>query len=278
MQSKKVFKVIGIIAFVLIAVLCGKLVGDLIVQKYIAIPTSALFKEADLLDNEDSIIANYKSGKINFENLKQSDASQVAVIAFFNCYQKDYFKIDFLGRVEASIATQTLSGSLVKNGNTCTRIEISEGLKQVANKIVSDLTKETSSVVHGKVKNGSPEFTSAVENISFADYKKKYGVNPKVVYNYIISSKTILTSKLTKTNNGAKFELTLDPQKSVINYAKSIDCNSGMGEPTFKFINFNFEIDKNFNFLNYNVQEEYTIKYGVEVQCKSQITSTFTYK
>ena len=74
-----------------------------------------------------------------------------------------------------------------------------------------------------------------------------------------------------------QFTVVLDPVKAVINYAKQISVNSDMDEPTFKNIKFSFEIDKDFNFVSYEVEEEYIVNYGISVTCSSKINSVFSY-
>ena len=278
-KTKRFFRYLGIVAFVLAAVMCGKIVGDMIVGSTTKSPDYASFDETTLIDDEDAIWQSFLNKEISFNKLTANDANKAIVIATRLCNQKDYFFVNSTGTVTASVATQTLCGSYEKDGNQRISTEISNGLKKVANKMMFNEATKTVTLYKGKVASDGKSgiFTSSPKQYTEQLYKTECGASPYAFYNHIISSKTILSSSIKNTQSGKQFTVVLDPVKAVINYAKQISVNSDMDEPTFKNIKFSFEIDKDFNFVSYEVEEEYVVNYGISVTCSSKINSVFSY-
>lgn len=260
------------------------------------------YSEAELRDNPLDAI---KSATKN-NNLSESDKQnwvQIAkqkgtspqnltvaenvLLAEYNLQQASSYTAIGVGKVDTSIAgvSQSVYSGKHFDGNTYMFESISKGMLTVANCLV--MNKNDSSVLSIKGKDAtttSASWTGAKSTITDTECKEKNGGTPDMINPYIISSKTIKTaSSITKSSNNNKnlysFTLTLDPITSVLNYVKQVKQTSGLSEfPKFFDVTIKIVLDENWNFVEFNVVENYQIKYSsfLTPSCKGFLDIKFT--
>lgn len=272
------FKFLGIGIFVAVSVLCGVLIGNTVIDSFFTTNNYALYDPQELKENEAQIIADYTSGKIIYNTLTENDAAAALIISIYTLNQKQNYSVSSEGTVTNPLTNQSLYNSFEKQGNTTTSIQLSGGIFKIANKVVTNLTTGDVEVYLGTLNadGKSATFTSPANTYTKEEYYNIYGVEADEFMGRIVSSKTILSSKIEKGNT-TTFTLSLDPVKSVVGYAKQVSVNTGMDMPNFSSVNLTFEIDSSFNLLRFTITEAYTVKYGITVNCNSTVNSTISF-
>jgi len=273
-------KKLMITALVLVAVFCGYILGNVIVNKINGQVDYSKYSESTLRDNEETIYANYKSGKIKYDSLKSSDAATAYIITSMKIKDASYVKINGKGSVQAAIANQNILDYFEKTSTGYKSETLSSGFIKIADKTEYNSKSDKLTLYKGSL---NADGTSATYNnngktYTSAEYKKEFGVTPGELLHHIISSKTITTATIKTTANGKQFTMTMDPISCVINYVKLMSKTSNTSYPTFNHVIITFEIDKNFNLLRYSTDEEYVVNYGFSVVCKSVIDFSVSYK
>lgn len=274
-KISSIFKGLGWIALIVCAVFCGKLLGDVLISAFFKTDIYAGLKEEALLDDKAQILNDYNSGNITYNGLTANDASKALVIACNKLDNLDYYYVERNGNVANPVGDQKLKATFEKDGTNITSMELSSGIKRVANKLVVNSGEKTVQVYKGTLSADGTTgvFDSNFKNFTFDDYKKEYGINPDSSISHLVTSKTIESASIEKAGNKTTFKLKLHPIKSVIGYSIQVAVNSGLKRPEFNYVNFNFTIDNNFNLLGYDVDEEYVVEYGIKVTCHSTITA-----
>jgi len=269
-----------ITALVIVAVFCGYIIGNIIVGKLNGSVDYAKYSESALRDNEDAIYANYKAGKIKYDSLKSTDAATAFIIVTKQIENTSYVKIIGNGTVKAAIANQTIIDYFERDSSGYKSETLSDGFIKIADKATYDKKTDKISLYKGSLNNDGKSATYKDKPTVYTseEYKKERGVYPGELVHHIVSSKTVISATVKNTSSGKQFTMTLDPKSSVINYVILMAKNSNISYPTFNHVTITFEIDKNFNLLNYSTDEEYIVNYGFNVVCKSVINFTAYYK
>lgn len=256
------------------------------------------YTEDALLDNLDNTLK--KATKLN--NLSESDkqnwvsiAKQKGVspknlatyenvaLAEYNLKNASSYKMYGTGKVE-TIANQTIYSVKYFDGNTYMFESISKGILTVADAFTMEKGGNTVTKIAGQnVSDTHADWTGTKTTISTTEFKANNGLLPSEVMAYLISSKTTKTSsEITETTgeNNKKlysFSLTLDPVSSVVNYVKQVKQTSGLSDyPTFDDITLNFTLDEDWNFVTFNLVENYRVPYGgLKPKCKGTLNYTF---
>ena len=257
------------------------------------------FSEAALLDNlDDTIKKAIKSNKLtdsdkqNWVQIakqkgvtpKNLNTYENVALAEFNLKNADTYIMYGTGKVE-TVANQTVYSVKRFDGKTYMFESISKGLLTVADAFVMEKGSNTVTKISGNnVSAEHADWTGTKTTISTTEFKENNGSLPSDAIAYLISSKTTKSSSaITETTIEGKkhysFELTLDPISSVVNYVKQVKQTSGLSDyPSFDNITLSFTIDEDWNFVKFNIVENYRVPYGgLKPKCKGTLNYTFQF-
>lgn len=243
------------------------------------------------------LISNNSSEEIVDENVLIDDVSQITyagktpgemnpvdiyLVANKILSQRDYYCVTSEGEIDAQITTQTVNTIFIKDGYTYYQERLSQGIVSIANK--TEYTEGGNvSLTEGKL-NGATTvaWKGSPEVVSEEYFRSTFGMNPREINSYIVSSKTVTSSSCEESEGLFTVTLSLNPQTSTINYKKQVRIFSGLkSDPTFTKVEITFTVDANFNFVSMSINETYTMKYlGVNITVSSgkPVTSIFGYE
>ena len=170
------------------------------------------------------------------------------------------------------------------NKNSGLLKNISKGIVNVATIAVygKDNTDVTT-IVGNNIKETSASWNGKSEKMTTEAYVDKNGELPSNAIPYIISSQTVINSSdVTESEVDGKklysYTIALHPLKSVVNYIKQVKQTSGLSDyPTFNDITIDVVIDENWNFVKFNIVENYRVVYsGLKPKCKGVLNIDFT--
>lgn len=275
-KKKSKLKILGTcIAWLLIVVVGGAggwVIGDIIVSKLDVYDPNAYSAEA-LRDSEE-LVLSWKEKSVG-----SLSASQVFAVAEYNINNCDYFSITTKGingrekgLISNSVAPQDFWGYRYRNGDTGYFNYYSSGIMAVK--------KVTKFNYSGGNYTCIDEVSGKTTQKTSKEYKDEVGCEATRPVDYIVSSKTVLTEKRNSASDGLyTYTITIDTNKSVINYVKKMKYMSGLSDyPKFTSIQIKFVVDKDMNFISIEVHEEYKINYGLTVGCKGDFRYEFSYE
>lgn len=112
------------------------------------------------------------------------------------------------------------------------------------------------------------------------EYLLEYGKIPThdSIFNYVITSDTIMSCNRNFTNNSYQITYNLDPVKAVVNITKQMKVFGGLlSEPEFKSVSLTISFDEEFNLLQYSSIEDYVIMKKVitdtKMDCHQELNS-----
>lgn len=211
--------------------------------------------------------------------------SQNMALAEYKASLADSFRIIGNGKV-ATIATQSVYSRRLFNGQRYTFESISKGMMSIAR--CSYMEKGASKIKYmANGKNITP--TSAEYDLSKAEeytlkgYEDFAGGTPDKINSYIISSKTVIDEEnvvITYNEENETYEYTvdLDPIGSVLNYAKQVRQTSGLdGLPDFTAVKIRIVMNKDWDMVQMEIEEKYSVVYGVRAKCTGTLTLDFEF-
>ncbi len=266
--STSSFIIIMVIVCV-VSVLLGTKIGSYYVMNFLVKPDYSVYSEEALRDDPSKI-------KVNGKKPSEITPLNAFVYAESKMLQNGDWTCSKQGEVKNSFANQTIMGECSFIGNEVSQTSISLGFKNVA-------TKTVISVGDNKLKfyNGNPNKEGEVqwqdpEEKLLQDYRNEWGVSPQNIFPYIVSSKTLSGSTdWSSQNNTYTATLNLTLVSSVILYVKQMEKLSGLGAPTFEYINLTFTLDDNYNFKSVSIEEKYVVSIGLSVTCTGILTYNF---
>lgn len=263
---------INMLAFAVIGCFCGIMVGNYIVEAFLTKIDYSIYDEAMLRAGDDIELIKRKS-------IDTLSAVETFVLAEYLLGQQDKYIVSSTGRVTNPVKDQTVWSEYLREGDTYYNKQVSQGIKNVAYQMkyqVGDLVVVQAGV---PTSNGNADWNGQEEHLTPDQYKEQWGNTPTGVISYIIGSRTVLDKGTkTKEEQGYVCELSLHTIASVTNYVKQMGKMSGLDSPKFNYVTIKFTTDKNGNFLNIDVKEEYRVTYGVTVTCGGTLHMQFDYE
>ena len=278
-SSKKFL--VNMIVIVALAVFVGVQGGLLYLNTFVKSFAPPSIAEEALRDDAASIYAT-SIGKTP-DSMSALDAVIVADYLLTNCTNVQKKTV---GSVVAMGVTQQMVAIKKRVGNRIYSEKLSTGLLSVGNAFYHTLDSDyfefysaTDVSLDGATWPSDPSYTW-----NYATYIDHFRSKPEYFINYIISSKTVLSSTMSKTDDGNyKVSLDLDAVYSVLNYLYEIRETSGSSKfPNFKYVHLDIVMDRNFRVLSISVDELYDVAVvqlgGGYVETRALMTETFSYE
>lgn len=201
-------------------------------------------------------------------------ASQNFLLAEYKATQAQNYRIITNGKV-STIASQTVYGRKLYNGKKCTYESISKGMMTIAKCSYRDMNSNIVKVMDGtNVTSTSAKYNLAkAQNYTLNDYIDYAGGLPEKVNPYIVSSKTVLNDNevqivFNEETGNYEFTMELDATGSTLNYTKQVRQTSGLsGYPTFNYVRMKVVMSPDWNLVQTDILEKYTVVYGVKASC-----------
>ena len=250
--------------------------------------TRAIVAKATGIDNpSDDDLNNFASlAKQHGQTPQNYTPSENYALAYFKASLATSYSAIGTGQISTPVANQSVYSAKKFDGSKYTFESVSLGMLTVAKCIVSNSGSDKVTVIDGNNANTS----GATWNGNSVDYtedefKELAGVLPSELMPYIISSKTILNEdqvEITKTDFSGKevykFTVELNNVYSVLNYHKQVKFSSGFSDsPSFSNIKITFLMDDEWNFVQTQIEEKYTVIFGISVQCTGTLVTDYTF-
>lgn len=256
--SKKKIIITSIVS--VFAISLGVGVGVFFGQEFLGTRTN--YDAFDPLNYEDDIDALYKEYSNSNGDYSSFEPYELVSIAYhkFELEENSYSVTD--GNIAASIVNQTLRSVSIKNNDLYFNESISQsGIVSVAKRFY----QEAGSVAtyNGKdIKDGVMaswnEEDKTISNLE--DYEDEWGKTLKRSSIYIISSKTVLNSEVSKEENNYVISLSLNPTTSVLRYVKQMEKMSDLSrKPEFTSVEMKITLDEDLNLVKREIDEVYTV-------------------
>lgn len=218
-------------------------------------------------------------------------ATKCCVLAFHTTF--NYQKVEvigsglvvanapFVGNVNQTINARTIR---VDNKLFVENVSVSKYAKALNRYYVTD-----NDILHysGSLSNNVVTWKTTADNTSddaiktMEQYKQKYNSTMFDYMNYIVSSKTVVTSSEVEINEDGNFvfTLSLDKSKSVVNYVKTMKDTGGLVDyPDFTSDPIiTVTIDKDYRILKFVSEETYNANVGISAKSTGTLTNTFKY-
>lgn len=211
--------------------------------------------------------------------------SQNMALAEYKSTLADTFRIIGNGKV-ATIATQSVYSRRLFNGSRYTFESISKGLMSIARCSVMDKGANKIKYLDSgtNITATSAQYNlSKAKDYTLADYNDFAGGTPDKFNSYIISSKTIIEEEnvevtYNEENKTYEFTVNLDPIGSVLNYAKQVRQTSGLdGTPDFTSVKIKVVMNEDWDMVQMQIEEKYSVVYGVRAKCTGTLTLDFEF-
>ena len=106
------------------------------------------------------------------------------------------------------------------------------------------------------------EYNDRLANISTKEeFEEKWGKTLDRPVIYVISDKTVREEKLEVKDNKYIIDMEMDPEKANTRYARQMISMSNLEQPpSFKLLHLTFTVDMNYNLIQLDVHEKYTVQ------------------
>ena len=234
------------------------------------------FKPDDYKEDVDALYQKYldkvaQGGNV-FNSFKNSELVNIALEKYRRC--ENCYSVTIGDCFTSEGVNQTIRNSQVKNSNEYFEEALSYSkLVSVGNRI-----RQTGKDGNVRLYTGS---VSGPESVTYTDTYKEYGHNEyreylgktlDEMFIYIISEKTVLSSKKTPQSNGdVVIDLSLDPNISTYYYKYQMMNISGLSNlPPFEYVNLTYTVSNDLVLKHLYVDETFTAtKAGIPVPAKS---------
>lgn len=226
-------------------------------------------------------------GDVDFDSLKVDAAQIVKRIDSYNGtkdvtesftpgeilnYSMEKFRTcenccSFTFGVADTIVKQDIRACLIKNGDNYFEESVSQSsMVSLANRMMqsgidSDVSFYSATKSSIKILDDGATGTysdSEVKTFSSENYRDTYGKTLDEMFIYSISDQTILSSDISKNDNGYVIKVELDPNLSTNNYKHQMLNISGLDKlPKFTDVNLVFTLDKDLRLKKLSIDENY---------------------
>lgn len=232
--------------------------------------------------------------KQNFDNILKArgkspldySASENYALATYKASLANSFYLESKGGVTTMGITQSVYSIRAYDGNTYQLSSQSKGMLTLAICAVYNKNGNNVKLIQGNnITDTTADWTGAVTNYTADEFKQENGSLPNVLSPYIVSSKTIknendikIEQTLLNESNVYSFEMELDAIPAAAYYYKQVKLTSGLADyPIFNKIKIKVFIDENWNFVQTQIEESYTVKYGIAAACLGTLTIDYTF-
>jgi len=211
-------------------------------------------------------------------------AVKSCVLAFDTTFNAERVQVVGKGSVNAMGIVQSIQAKTIRNGSNLfsESVSLSSMVTALNRTYVSN---NTISQFKGEKKGNKVVWNTkdvATDDLrTMEQFVEQFGVPINYYMTYLVSSKTVIdASAVTQNGEDYEFTLTLDKQKSVIYYVKSMKATGGLSDypdfledPVIKLV-----IDKDYRIKKFESSERYSVKMGViKVESRGTLCNTFTY-
>ena len=249
-----------------VGILLGKLLSPKVAPDFGAIDTG-------LEDDYDALMTRFASDK-NTDNYKPYE---IANISWLNFAQLTHTHSVTLGTVEASVVKQKVYGHDVRNGDSFFSESLSySSMKKCGTRFYQEGEGVKAYTPTDIKENGTATWKEdTLVSETLKGHEEKWGKTLDRPIIYIISSQTVTSESLTKTDTGYVVEMDLDPKKSVSRYVRQMVNISNLDRaPEFSSVHLTFTLSNDFVIQELGVKESYV----VYVVGKNASTGTLTQK
>lgn len=284
-KAKKQMRITTLLIIIFVGLFVGILIGVYFNSLKLD-PNRYNFDINTLVDDVEPIKIEAKT-----KSPQELGATKSCVLAFYTTF--NYQKVEIIGNglVVAKApfvgnVNQTINAKTIRVGNKLftENVSVSKYAKALNRYYVTD-----DNILHysGSLSNNIVTWNTNADNISkdaiktMAQYKERYNSTMYDYMNYIVSSKTVVTSSEVEINEDGNFvfTLTLDKSKSVVNYVKTMKDTGGLADyPDFTSDpKITLTIDKDYKILKFVSEETYNANVGISAKSTGTLTNTFKY-
>ena len=218
----------------------------------------SVYQVTDYEDDNVALLEEYKSGKA----ISEFEPYQLVNIGIEQLRNEYSFESITHGNVDAALVQQSIFAHDVKKGDKYFTESLSySSIVKCGVRFYQD--EEGITEYRGKDIKANGEATWLDENserVTYEQHIDNWGKTLDRPVIYIISSKTVLNSEVSETEDGYKVTMSLDPVTSVLRYVKQMSSISNLKKnPDFKYVNLTFTLDKGLNLIQETVEEKYTV-------------------
>ena len=283
-KEKKPVNKKQVIISVSITVLClalggvgGYFVGKLFFPNNAVIDYSKM-KDADFEDDQVLLMKKYQSSKSD-DYTAAFKPYEIANIGINKISNHDYVQVKTKGDVNAMGVNQTVRATSIKNKDEYFLENISaSSMLQTGKRFYQ--RGETITTYNGEnVESERANWNSTPQSeLSLNEHEAKWGKQLSRPLIYIISSKTSYdTSTATKTSDGYRVILDLNPKYAVLRYVRQMVEISPVKDPLFHSIQLTLNLDNDLNLLSSEVNESYSVVMVVTAESVANIKDVYTY-
>lgn len=277
MKNKPKISTIVITSIVVVSAIAGGLALGIYFGKsyYDTGKDYSVYSVLDYEDDNAALFEEYKNGKA----ISEFEPYQLVNISLEQLKQEKSFQSITHGNVDAALVQQSIFAEDVKNGNEYYTESVSySNIVKCAVRFYQTDDTVTEYWGHEIKSNGDATWADRKgEEMTSAEHEDTWGKTLDRPVIYIISSKTVLESEVTETEEGYEVTMSLDPTTSVLRYIKQMCSISNLKKnPEFRYVNLSFKLDKELNMIQETVKENYVV--FVVGTNESTATLTIDYK
>lgn len=208
----------------------------------------------------------------DYSKLRADYAVQMAYQLF---YQEEQNSTMGVGYSLASIVKQEIQTRTVKDGNRYFEESNSVGIVNLFDRMF--MQGDTTDTYWGS----SSDYGSHPKvSYSNDEYKEKMGRYISIGLAYVVAPETIIEDNtksgdppngITKTDEGYRIEIELDPKKAVVNYQKQMQAISNLKyKPDFEYCHITVDTDRNLNLIRMKSHEKYMAVTASDIGSKAE--------
>lgn len=218
-----------------------------------------------LVDDQEEIMNRYYAAKnsgVDYSTVLRP--SELVNVGYNLFSQQESSKTITKGLAYAAIVEQSIRAASIRNHNEY--LEESISLSKMVTVASRTYMHEDTNIEYFKGESTSKEtakWNTTPTNYSSKEYSDLFGKTPKTPLIYIVSSKTVLSSKsvVNITESGYEIYLSLNATKSVVNYVKQMKSLSNLDDfPSFEKVETKFYLSKDLMIQKMEVSEKYYAK------------------
>ena len=230
----------------------------------------------------DTAVRNYEAIKRSSKDYSKMEPDQAVQASFYLFSQEETNYSIGVGYSLASIVKQVITTRSVKDHTNYFEESNSTGIVNLYDRMFC--SGDTTDTYWG----GDADYGSHTKvTYSNDDYKAMMGRYISVGLVYVVAPETMLTdesksgdptSGITKTDDGYKIEIELDPIRGVTNYQKQMKTISNLaGYPSFDYCHLTIYTDADLNLKRFETHEQYlaVTSSGVGSKAEGRLTTEY---
>lgn len=266
-KSKKSLILSAIFLFAL--PIAGGVVSGIVISKFfIGKTTDYTNIDANaLVEKNTTKLTKYEDCiKNNTEFLEVLKPYEMVNIGYELFSKYEHSKSITIGNAVAAVVNQSIRASSFRNGNEYLEESISKSnFVSLAARTYLHEDTNLEFLDGSATSSNTASWPDEHYNFTTEEYADAFGKTPSTPLIYIVGKKTIISSgcSATKTDNGYRVELTLNPVNSVVNYVKQMKSLSKLADyPSFESVHTVFYLNNDLLVNKLEVEEKYYAKTG----------------